>query len=611
MLRALFKKLLRRAATEPLPADERRASVTSLAAEGNPPSLAALLQAAEQAQAGGDERAAEGFYEAALCRDPLCYEALTWLGLLLLKRQDSAAGLLMMARAVQSRPGNAAAHNNLGVALGQAGDYGDALRAFGQALELAPGHVQYLKNAGLAAAEGRFFDQLEIFLAALPEEEQDKVDSLFLRGALHQGRDDWPAAEAAYRRAYVRCRAGTPDLGVFIGLGYVIFKQGRRQAAMDVWAEALALFPAQPLPRHNLATLLAEFGQKEEARRLVEQALQIDPDFHPTRTAYAGMLLAAGDYARGWPMFESRFCVPPLADDFARFDPVDRWTGQPLAGQSLLLVGEQGLGDQLQFVRYLPLLRALAPGELILCCHPSLIALFSTVDRDTTFISLAQPLPPFDYFCPLMSLPLLFQTRLATIPAPPYLRAAPPRQAAWRERLAATPGRRVGLVWGGNPRRQDKESERTDARRSITLAHYAPLWDIPGISFFSLQKGEPAAQVEDWPMAERPLLDYTDELDDFADTAALLMNLDLLISVDTSVVHLAGGLGKPVWVLSRLDGCWRWLEDRDDSPWYPSARLFRQTTYGDWATVIGSVSSALATWRGAPVDDNSLHNNDP
>lgn len=611
MVRALFKRLLQRASAGHCPPDERRASVTSPATEGNPPAVAACLQSAEQALTSGNDREAEGFFEAALRSDPQCHEALTRLGFLLLKRRDSAAGLLMMARAVQAMPCNAAAHNNLGVALGQAGDYGDALRAFARALELAPGHVQYLKNAGLAAVEGRFFDQLEVFLDALPEDEQDKVDSLFLRGALHQGRDDWPAAEAAYRRAYGLCRAGTPDLGVFISLGYVIFRQGRRQAAMDVWAEALALFPAQPLPRHNLATLLAEFGQKEEARRLVEQALQIDPDFHQTRLAYAGMLLAEGDYAQGWPMFESRLRMPPLANDFAHFDPVDRWTGQPLAGRSLLLFGEQGLGDQLQFVRYLALLHALAPGELILCCHPSLIPLFSAVDRATLFVSLHDPLPPFDYFCPLMSLPLIFNTQLATIPAQPYLRAEPQRQADWARRLAATPGRRVGLVWGGNPRRQDKESERTDARRSITLAHYAPLWDIPGISFFSLQKGEPAAQIKDWPMAERPLLDYTDELDDFADTAALLMNLDLVISVDTSVVHLAGGLGKPVWVLSRLDGCWRWLEGRADSPWYPSARIFRQAEYGDWSSVIGSVSSALATWRGAPVDDNSLHNNDP
>jgi hypothetical protein len=195
----------------------------------------------------------------------------------------------------------------------------------------------------------------------------------------------------------------------------------------------------------------------------------------------------------------------------------------------------------------------------------------------------------------MMSLPLAFGTTLESIPADPWLHADPDRAAEWTRRLATLPGRKIGLVWAGSPRPSNPYAHAADRRRSISLDHLAPLAAIPGISLISLQKGEPAAQSRTPP--EGMLLhDWTDELDDFTDTAALVQALDLVISVDTSVVHLVGGLGKPVWVLNRFDSCWRWLINRNDSPWYPTARLFTQASPGNWASVIDDVTDALRAW---------------
>jgi hypothetical protein len=208
-------------------------------------------------------------------------------------------------------------------------------------------------------------------------------------------------------------------------------------------------------------------------------------------------------------------------------------------------------------------------------------------------IATGDALPGVDAWIPMMSLPRAFRTSLETIPAEvPYLHADPVRAAAWRARLATSPGRKIGLVWAGSPRPGDPNSNAIDRRRSIRLRDYSPLAEVPGVCLISLQKGNAAEQART-PPSGMALRDWTDELDDFADTAALIDALDLVISVDTSVAHLAGALGRPVWVLNRFDQCWRWLRGRDDSPWYPTARLFRQQEDGDWAAVIRAVARAL------------------
>jgi len=258
----------------------------------------------------------------------------------------------------------------------------------------------------------------------------------------------------------------------------------------------------------------------------------------------------------------------------------------------------------LQFCRFAPLVAALhAPGDgpadgakavnVVLEMPSALARLIRTMPGAQRIVAQNEPLPEFGVHCPLLSLPLALGTTLETIPAAiPYLAADADQALAWRIRLAAVPGLRVGLVWAGNPRTAQRSLAAIDRRRSLPLSRLAPLGEVPGVTFVSLQKGHRADEAKTPPRG-LTLYDWTDELWDFADTAALIAGLDLVIGVDTSVVHVAGALGKPVWVLNRYDACWRWLYGRTDSPWYPTMRLFRQARFGDWDGVIAEVQAAL------------------
>lgn len=515
---------------------------------------------------------------------------LTRLGLLLLEKGRPDDGILVLARAAQAAPEDASAHNNLGAALGFAGHHADALVSLDRALRLAPTNGQYLCNAAQAALRLRRPDLMDSYLERLPEEDRELPQALCLLGALAMDRGQPAAAEEHFRRALQR----EADDKILLSLGHVLQHQGKTAEARAVWEQAIRIAPDQAGAYHNLGVIHAESERLDEALALYEKALAIMPELHGTRLARAMALLARGDYEAGWPAYESRLEVEPIKSDTLLFGAEDRWQGEDLAGKSILIWGEQGLGDQLQFIRYIPQVAARNPGELIVYCHRSLLGLFSGIAGVSSVVALDQPIPACDCYSPLLSLPAIFATRQGTIPAKvPYLWADAARQEAWRRRLAGEKRLRVGLVWGGNPRREDRDAERILRRRSMALKEFQPLWEVAGASFFSLQKGEPVMQLQDWP-PHLELFDYSHELEDFSDTAALIMNLDLVISVDTSVVHLAGALGKPVWVLSRLGGCWRWLQDREDSPWYPSARIFRQQESHDWSTVIAEIREALA-----------------
>jgi hypothetical protein len=319
-----------------------------------------------------------------------------------------------------------------------------------------------------------------------------------------------------------------------------------------------------------------------------ERAIALKPGSPEAQFNLGACQLALGDYERGWAGYEWRWQTrntAPLPDYRS-----PRWRGDvAIPNQTILVHAEQGFGDSLQFCRYVPMLASLA--SVVLDVSRPLVRLLSSLDCDVRIIARGDDLPPFDTWIPMLSLPLAFQTTLATIPGPArYLHADPEQSARWRKRLSGMAGRKIGLVWAGSPLSLQPQALAMDRRRSLTLQQFAPLADIPGLCLISLQKGDAARQSPPDGMA---LHDWTDELDDFADTAALIEALDLVISVDTSVVHLAGALGKPVWVLNRFDQCWRWLSDRTDSPWYPTARLFRQPAPGDWTSVMRDVAAAL------------------
>jgi hypothetical protein len=293
-----------------------------------------------------------------------------------------------------------------------------------------------------------------------------------------------------------------------------------------------------------------------------------------------------------WLGLEERLRLPTA--EATRHFPQNRWHGEPgIEGRRILLHAEAGLGNTIQFVRYAPLVATLG-ATVLLAVQPELKPLLTGMPGVESVHGPLGAWPEFDLHCPLMSLPMAFATTEQTIPRQvPYLAVDPDAIASWQTILpapAGAQGLRIGLVWAGASRPQQPHAAAIDRRRSMALAQMAPLGGVPGNVFVSLQLGPAAAQIETAPF---PLLDVAARLTDFAETAALVEALDLIIAVDTAVAHLAGALGKPVWLLSRHDACWRWGRDRDDSPWYPTMRLFRQTTPGDWAGVMERVAASL------------------
>jgi hypothetical protein len=340
----------------------------------------------------------------------------------------------------------------------------------------------------------------------------------------------------------------------------------------------------------------------DEALASYDRALSLRPDFPEAHLNRATSLLSLGDLQPGFEEYRWRWRTRNFRPLAPRLD-WPAWEGEDLAGRSILLHGEQGFGDHLQFVRYAPLVAARA-GRVTLLTEPPLVRLFQSIPE----VEVLDALPvdaAFDVHAPLMDLPRLFVTTLGTVPGDtPYLAAERADVAMWARRLAGQRGLTVGLVWAGDTHKGRPAGAAVDRRRSLRLAQFAPLADVENVTFYSLQKGEPAAQALDPPPGLQ-LVDVTDELHDFSDTAALIANLDLVIAVDTAVAHLAGALGKPVWILSRYEGDWRWLNGREDSPWYPPARLFHQRASGAWDEVIDRIAAELCRLSGRHGQDVS------
>jgi tetratricopeptide (TPR) repeat protein len=352
----------------------------------------------------------------------------------------------------------------------------------------------------------------------------------------------------------------------------------------------------------NLGAMYMRIGQPRQAIARYRAALRLRPDFAAAHNNLAMALLATGQMETGWAEYEWRWQVAPGLHGRRDFRQ-PQWTGQRAQGCTLLIHAEQGFGDTLQFCRYAALARARGL-RVMLEVPAALVRLLRGVSGVSAVIAQGDALPHFDLHCPMLSLPLALGTTVATIPgSTPYLFAEVAATAAWGSRLAMHgTGQRVGLVWAGGLRADDPQAASIDRRRSLALERLAPLLAVPGVLFVSLQKGGrlPASMsLRGSPGPKQPrssgvrLIDHTGDLHDFADTAALAANLDLVISVDTAVAHLAGALGKPVWLLDRFDHCWRWLGGRRDSPWYLTMRIYRQPAPGDWETVVAEAARDL------------------
>ncbi len=514
------------------------------------------------------------------------------LGCLLTRLKRLSEAELALQRAIASRADYAAAHYNLGCLLVELKRSPEAEAAFRRALAIRPDYTEAHNNLGHLLQELKRFAEAEAAYGCALAVRPDYADAHNNLGCMFKELTRFAEAEAAYRRAL----AIRPDYAeAHNNLGFLCQELKRFPEAEAACRRALAIRPDYAEACYNLGRLLAQLGRAPEAEAAYRHALAIRPDYPDASWNLGLLLLYLGRWSEGWPLYEFR-CHKDRKQPVARIPALacPQWRGESLQGKSLLIWPEQGFGDAIQFVRYLPLLKAQGAARITLVCEPALRVLFQSVAGADAVVTQAQAQDGsgYDFWTLLLSIPLHVGTTLDSIPdSLPYLSVPTERLEAWRRRLPKT-GIRVGLVWKGNA------GHNNDSNRSLpNLAVLAPLWQVPGINFISLQKG----QGEDEAVAvstRQPMLQVGPDIEDFADSAAIVAQLDLVISVDTALAHLAAALGKPCWVLlPRIGTDWRWLDARSDSPWYPKVvRLFRQQEWEDWSGIIDEVAVSLARW---------------
>ncbi|MBF0335562.1 MAG: glycosyltransferase family protein [Alphaproteobacteria bacterium] len=526
-------------------------------------------------QAGRLDEARRG-YDDILQGDPLHAGALHLLGVLSHQSGHAAGAIDLVRRAVDVKPDYAEAHANLGVILQAAGHLAEAEESLRNAVVCDPGSAQHLTCLGVASqANGKAAEAAFCHRHAL-RVDAGHADAWSNWGIALKSLGQLDEAERAYRRA-LALRPGHAD--ALVNLGTLLEARDRLDEAVDCWRQALDSQPGHADAWSNLGSALQALDRPDEAVAAYDRALALASQ-HPEAHWNRGLaLLSMGRFREGWRDYEWRWRRPDMLTQAREFLQPP-WMGQPLDGETVLLHAEQGLGDTIQFVRFARAARRLC-GRVTLECQPALERLLAGgVAGIDSVVAAGRTVPPFDAQAPLLSLPrLLGVAGPADIPAEPaYLR--PPGPLPERLRLPPAPFR-VGLVWQGSP------AFAFNHVRCFPFATLRPLLDLPGIAFHGLQMGPAAAE------REPPVTDLAPLIGDMGDTAHLLAQLDLVIGVDTGVIHLAGALGRPTWVMLSRAPDFRWLEDRDDCPWYPGARLFRQPRRGDWAAVVRAVRAAL------------------
>jgi tetratricopeptide (TPR) repeat protein len=469
---------------------------------------------------------------------------------------------------------------NLGTLLQSLGRNADAIAVYHAGLTIDPSLAEVWCNlANVLTDIDRLDDAMDACRKSLALDPRAAATHNNLANIFNRTRD-WESAKSHYRQAITL----QPDFAsAHSNLGTILHAEGDLQGAADCFQTAVKLSPDFPEAHNNLGGALADLGHRRQALASFQKAVELRPNFASPHWNLGLIYLLEGDLNRGWSEYEWRWQIKNLIQPAFKFTQ-PRWNGEDLRGRRILLHAEQGFGDAIHFSRFAPLV-ARRGGKVILFCPQEVVRLLQSVEGVEQVVEWNDPLPPFDLECPLLSLPRVFQTDLTNIPASvPYISPDPTSKAAWQARLHPIDGLKVGLAWAGRP------THARELQRSIPLAAFSPLARLPRVRFFSLQKGLPAQQAATAPF---PLTDWTSDLTDFADTATLVDNLDLVITADTAVAHLAGALNKPVWTLLPHTPDWRWMLDRPDSPWYPTMRLFRQPTPGDWCTPIEQVVQSL------------------
>lgn len=583
-----------------------------------PRNKATDTQSREDLAAGFAHHSAGRLGEAATCyknvlkKDPDNAEALHLFGVLCLQQGNAPTAVDLIGKAV-ARDGRADWHNNFGEALRAVGRYEDAEASYHRAIALDPSNADAYSNLGAAlealgrpdAAEKNYARALAI--DAGHAEARTNLGNLLLAGrraddaighfrralasapglvAAHCGlgnafrqQGNHAEAEAAYRRAL---SIDPNDALSWSNLGIALNAQGRTPEALAAYERALAIAPDLAEAYVNIGTAYYEQGDMEKAWAATERALAINPELARAHVNKGLIHLVRGDYAWGWKEFRWRLRLPESRA--GRFS-APLWDGGDLAGKTILLHAEQGIGDNIMMLRYVPLLAARG-AKVVLDMPKAVRAVIGGLAGVSRVVADGEPLPPFDCHLPLMGLPGAFGTAFETVPANiPYLSVEEEKIERWNKRVGEK-GFRVGIVWQGS------KSYGADRMRSIPLRHFLPLADVPGVRLISLQQKIGLDQLAALPDARIESFDGVDATP-FADTPAILMSLDLVVTADSSIGHLAGALGRPVWVALAHMPDWRWRLEGSDSPWYPETRLFRQGTAGDWPGVFAQIAAAL------------------
>ncbi len=519
--------------------------------ERNMFSVKEMLDSAICYHRNGEIAKALTLYRRILQAEPDQSQALHGMGIIAfhLKKYDVAHSLI--TRAIKRRPDVACFHYNAGLASISLNRADEAVSAFKEAIRLNPAYSDAYYNLGLALKNQQQFDNaVENFRTAIHLCPED-ADAHYNLGNTYKALDRYEAAAESYRMA-VRCREEFPEA------------------------------------HHNLGVVLKIMGLLDVAIRHFRKSIHLQTDLAEPHWSLSLALLLNGEFEEGWKEHEWRFKMGKMDTIYPHVFEIPRWDGSPFPGRRLFVHSEQGFGDTLHFVRYLPLVKRLG-GKVVFETFKPLLEImkgFSEIDELVEISPNRDFAETCDYYAPLMSLPMLLRGRFETIPQEiPYITADPEKATQWNQRIGKA-GLKIGIAWAGKP------AHKNDKNRSCQLRHFLPLTEIPGVSLYSLQKGDAVQATETFEWA-KCLIRLDRELSDFSVTAAVIENLDLVISVDTALVHLAGAMGKPVWILLPHAPDWRWMLHREDSPWYPTMRLFRQPLPGNWNSVFEKVRDEL------------------
>lgn len=524
---------------------------------------------------------AADMYGQILLEDPENANALYLLGMILHRMNENEKAVELVSQAIALELENAGAYGNLGIIYRALGNLEDASLCQQKAVTLDPDYTAGYFNLGNALHEfGKSADAAASYRKAISLKPDFPEAHNNLGLALHEA-ELFEEALESYEKA-LGVKPNYP--AAYLNMGNALRKLGRSDAAAVSFQKAIVLKPELTQAHNNLGNVLMDLDHFEGAAVSYSNAIRHDPDNIGAHKNLGIINLLLGNFDIGWPEYSWRLLEENSVLKTRVYSQA-QWDGADLTGKTIFVYSEQGLGDTIQFARYLPMLQERG-GRVMFDAPPHMTRLFEDLDGVDVMVKGNDSIPPFDCHAPLLELPGLFNTSLDTIPvSEAYLSADKDLVDAWGQRLGVRQGYRIGLVWAGNP------SHLNDVNRSIQPELFCPLTEAPGVSAYSLMVGRDG---EAGRVSGDAITDLAEGLVDFAETAAVIANMDLIISVDTAVVHLAGALGVPIWTLLPFNPDWRWMLDRDDSPWYPSMRLFRQEKRKDWESVLERVANELA-----------------